>query len=90
MTALSKRALACVDLMKTGAYWRYALETQFRGGEKFTPRLRVKGQVVPGYGMKTFFEMKDADLFVQRDCPRSSTWPQEYVLKAQPQEAVTC
>ncbi len=77
---LSKRAVACVSLMKEGAYWRHALESSYRGGEKFHHRLKLKGFVVSGFGSKTFFELEKAGLLKWMECPKSSTWPSEYIL----------
>lgn len=80
--ALSARAEKAVEILKAGGYFRKALETQYKGGDKFMMRLRnAKGQVVKGYGFQTFFELQDASMLAWRECASSSAWPEEYQLK---------
>jgi len=78
---MKAKAQKALEVLEAGGYWRKQLETQWRGGEKFVTRLRsAEGRVVPGFGFKTFCEHEDAGLLFQRDCPASSTWPQEWAL----------
>jgi hypothetical protein len=79
MDGRAKKALA---VLEAGGYFRKALETQWRGGEKFAMRLRnANGHVVAGYGFKTFYALEDAGLLQQRDCAPSSVWPSEWVAR---------
>lgn len=79
MNARYEKAL---NVLKNGGYFRRQLESQYRGGEKFVARLRDKsGAVVKGVGEKTYYEFVNAGLLQWRDCPKSSVWPEEYVLK---------
>lgn len=78
---LSKRALKALEILGAGGYFREALETQFRGGEKFEVRLRSAGGAkVKGFGWKCRKELLDAGLLRWRECPRGSTFPTEHVL----------
>ena len=88
MTGLSKRALAAVELMKAGAYWRCALEASKPGwGEKFRYRLRTRGAPIAGYGFAVWHELEKAGLLTRRECASSSTYPTEWALKAEAAEA---
>ncbi len=79
---LSKRALKAQAVLKAGGYFRNQLERTYHGGEQFTTRLRDHlGQVVPGYGFKTHLELEKAGVLRTRDCPRSTVWPTEWVLR---------
>jgi hypothetical protein len=79
---MKAKATKALDILKAGGYWRKQLETQWRGGEKFVTRLRdANGRIVPGFGIKTFFEHQDAGVIQSRDCPSSSVWPQEWQLR---------
>lgn len=80
---LSKRAKLALDVLADGGYFRHALETNnYNGREQFITRLLDrKGHVVRGIGFKTRCELEDNDFLVQRDCPTSTTWPTEYILK---------
>jgi hypothetical protein len=81
MSARTEKALA---VLKAGGYFRKALETQYKGGEKFMMRLRDStGAVVKGVGFQTFFELKDLGMLERRECVRSSAYPEEYALKAE-------
>lgn len=80
---LSKRAEKALEILKAGGKFRKALETEFRGGEKFHMRLRDEnGQVVKGIGFQTFYELIDAGkLSYQHPYnSKSSAWPQEWIL----------
>lgn len=77
-----KRTELALSTLRSGGYFRKALETQYRGGEKFCMRLRTaSGSVVKGVGFKTFFELES--MLVSRPCAKSSTWPTEYILKGE-------
>ena len=77
---MNRRTEQALQTLKAGGFFRQQLETQYRGGEKFTTRLRdAAGQVVKGVGFKTFYEL-EAQLCT-RDCPRSTVWPTEWVLR---------
>lgn len=79
MKAKAQKALA---ILEAGGYWRKQLETQWRGGEKFVTRLRdASGRVVPGFGIKTFFEHEHANILTSKECSLSSVWPQEWKLR---------
>lgn len=83
---LSSRAQQAVEVLKAGGKFRKALETQYRGGEKFQMRLRdAQGRVVKGFGFQTFYELVDARLlaYVHAHDSVSSVWPQEWVLCAE-------
>lgn len=80
---LSKRAAKALEVLEAGGKFRKALETQFRGGEKFEMRLKdAQGQVVKGIGYQTFYELIDAGklTYVHPHDARSSAWPQEWIL----------
>lgn len=88
MVKLSKRAQNAIKLMNDGAYWRKQLETvrlgpsRFSFGEKFKRRLRnANGHPIKGFSDKTFFELEKAGLLQWRECPTSSVWPEEHILK---------
>jgi hypothetical protein len=79
---MKARTLKAIEVLKAGGYFREALETQHRGGEKFTVRLRnAEGKVVPGFGFATRQELMKAEMLEWRESARSSTWPTEHVLK---------
>lgn len=76
------RKEAALAVLADGGYFREALESSYRGGEKFNMRLRsASGSVVNGFGYKTYYELKEAGLLRYRSCSKSSVWPSEYVLK---------
>ena len=78
---LSTRATKAIEILKAGGYFRKALETQYRGGEKFTTRLRYhNGQVAKGFGFQTEAELSKAGWLQRKDCAQSSTWPTESEL----------
>jgi hypothetical protein len=80
---LSSRAQKALEVLKAGGKFRKALETQFKGGEKFAMRLRdAQGQIVKGVGFQTFYELVDAGTlsFQRAHDSVSSAWPQEWVL----------
>jgi hypothetical protein len=77
---MSRKDMAIATL-DAGGYFRKALETGYRGAEKFEMRLRTaSGSIVKGVGFKTFLELKDADLLKSRPCAKSSTWASEWIL----------
>lgn len=79
--AISKRAERAIEVLKSGGYFRYALERHYHGGEKFKMRLRsATGQVIAGVGHAACHELRAKGLLRQRSCPVSSTWPQEWEL----------
>jgi len=81
---MSARTEKALEVLEAGGYFRKALETQYKGGEKFMMRLRDStGAVVKGVGFQTFFELKDLGKLQYRECVRSSAYPEEYVLKAE-------
>lgn len=68
-----------LEVLKAGGYFRKALETQYRGGEKFEMRLRnAQGEVVKGFGYATFYALEKS--LKNRACQSSSVWPQEWEL----------
>ncbi len=78
---LSKREQLALAVLQGGGYFRKQLERTFQGREQFKTRLRNKaGAVVRGVGSATLYRFKDAGMLQSRDCPRSSVWPEEYVL----------
>lgn len=78
---MMKRSEMALSVLRSGGYFRKALETQYRGGEKFVMRLRsASGAVVKGVGFKTFCELSAKGLLVSRSCAKSSTWPEEWEL----------
>ena len=82
MTKLGKKARTALEILQEGGYWRSQLETGYMGREQFVTRLRNKdGYTVPGFGIKTKFEMEDAGLLTTREVRSSSTWPTEWVLR---------
>jgi hypothetical protein len=92
MEKLSARAEQALKVLEAGGKFRKALETQYRGGEKFVTRLRdAKGQIVKGVGYQTFQELIAARklAYVHPDDARSSVWPQEWVLCVDGLVAVT-
>jgi hypothetical protein len=83
MEKLSARAEQALKVLEAGGKFRKALETQYRGGEKFVTRLRdAQGQIVKGVGYQTFQELITAGkLAYQRPYDAvGSAWPQEWVL----------
>lgn len=78
---MSKRSELALEVLASGGYFRKALESSYRGGEKFETRLRTSsGSVVAGVGYKTWLELSKAGRLASRACARSSTWPEEWVL----------
>ena len=78
---MKTRTVKAIEVLKAGGYFREQLETQYRGGEKFTVRLRdAAGKVVAGFGYATRAELIAAGLIISRACARSSLWPTEHVL----------
>lgn len=76
---MSKRTETAIEVLKSGGYFRYALERSYQGGEKFKMRLRTaNGSVVKGVGYQSKAELESK--LVSRPCASSSTWPQEWVL----------
>lgn len=89
---LSKRAEQALEVLKAGGKFRKALETQYRGGEKFAMHLYdAGGKVVKGFGFQTFYELIDAKklTYVHPYDARSSAWPQEWFLCGEGQAATT-
>ena len=78
---LTARAEKAWKVLEQGGYFRHALETNsYTGREQFRTRLFNKDRrAVRGIGIQTRFELEDAGLLKQRNCPPSSTWPTEYV-----------
>jgi hypothetical protein len=80
---MATREAKAIEVLKAGGCFRYALERNFRGHEKFVMRLRTAGgAVVKGIGYATQRAFLEAGMLVRRECARSSTWPQEWVLAA--------
>lgn len=78
---LNKREALALEVLQDGGYFRKQLETGYMGREQFRTRLRDKaGRVVRGVGVSTLFKFQDAGIVQSRECPRSSVWPEEYVL----------
>lgn len=78
---MTPRAIKALEVLNNGGYFRKALETQYRGGEKFEYRLREKnGMVVRGIGFATHYELLKAGYLTNRACERSTVWPEEWVL----------
>ena len=76
---MSKRTETAIEVLKSGGYFRYALERHYHGGEKFKMRLRdAHGHVVKGVGYQSKRDLEN--MLVSRPCAPSSTWPQEWVL----------
>jgi hypothetical protein len=76
---MSKRTETAIEVLKSGGYFRYALERSYQGGEKFKMRLRAaNGAVVKGVGYQTKTELETR--LTRRACAPSSTWPQEWAL----------
>ena len=77
--AKAKRALA---ILKEGGFFRKMLHTQYRGGEKFETHFHEKnGGIVPGIGIKTYFELDDAGYLISRSgIPRGTDFRSEYLL----------
>lgn len=80
---LSKRAEKAWGILDDGGFFRHALEmNRYTGREQFQTRLYDNNrQIVKGIGIKTRFELEDAGLLQTRECPKSSTWPTEYVAR---------
>lgn len=79
---MTPRAEKALEVLRNGGYFRRALETQSRGGEKFAYRLRDKtGAIVKGIGFATYNELDKAGMLSYRPCARSSVWPTEWVLR---------
>lgn len=77
MTGRAKRAL---EVLRAGGFFRRALERGWHG-EKFAVRLYSSaGRRVEGVGHAAHRELADAGMLTTRPCPRSSTWPTEWVL----------
>ena len=84
MAELSKRAKTCEGLMMQGAYWRRQLETHYKGGEKFTYRLKsFNGHIIPGFSFQTWNELEAAGKLAHKECSSSSVWPTEWALKVE-------
>lgn len=77
---MSKRTETAIEVLKSGGYFRYALESSYTGGEKFKMRLRTaSGAVVKGVGYHSKRELES--LLARRTCAPSTLWPQEWILK---------
>lgn len=77
----TKRDQLALDTLKTGGYFRKALEAGFQGREQFETRLRSKdGKVVKGVGFKTWMKFEDSGMLKLRPCHSGSTWPTEWSL----------
>ena len=74
------RTQQAIEVLSAGGFFRKALETQYRGGEKFAYRLHdATGAIIKGVGFVTFTELESQ--LMTRDCARSSVWPTEWVLR---------
>lgn len=79
---MSPRARKALEVLQAGGYFRDQLESTYRCGEQFKMRLRdARGNVVPGFSRKTFWELESAQMLQGRPCGLSSVWPSEYVLR---------
>lgn len=79
---MTKRIQEAVEVLRAGGYWRKALETEYRGGEKFHTRLRANGgTAVKGFGLKCHAAMVAAGMLQRRECCTTSCWPEEWVLQ---------
>lgn len=68
-----------LETLKTGGYFRKALESSYKGGEKFATRLyTMSGEVVKGIGAVTFYNLLDAGNLKARECVSSSAYAQEW------------
>ena len=79
---LSSRGRKAIEVLMSGGFFRKQLVRQYRGGEQFETRLRnADGTVAKGFGIKTFFELDDADMLARRECLAGSCWATEYELE---------
>jgi hypothetical protein len=83
MRKLSRRAERALEILEDGGYFRHALETNYHTRrEQFQTRLYDRDRnVVKGFSFKAHQELQDNGLLAIRECPKSSTWPTEYVAK---------
>lgn len=85
-TKLTKRAQSAVEILRNGGFFRKALESQYKGGEKFKTRLYAAGSTpwprfaVKGFGYQTWQELLGAGILQSRPCSPSSVWPEEWSL----------
>ena len=74
------RAQRVLDVCKAGGKVRYALESSYRGGEKFQTRVYdASGFVVPGLGYKSAAACIARGLLKSSPCSSSSAYASEYV-----------
>ncbi len=79
---MGKREATAIEVLKSGGYFRKALERTYMG-EKFVTRLRTAGGgVVPGVGFATFAKLWEEGKLRSRECAKGSTWPREYAWGA--------
>lgn len=77
--APNARNIKALEVLMAGGYFRHALESNFRGHEKFVTRLYTStGSVVPGVGYATRKELAPV---LQSQSFRSSVWPTECRLR---------
>ena len=82
---LGSKARQVVEVCKAGGFARYALETQWRGGEKFETRVfDSQRQRVAGLGYKAVHDAIALGFLESRPVPRGSTWAQEWVASSKP------
>lgn len=78
---LSSRAQKAIQVMRTGGYFRRALEPYYKGGEKFKTWLYNANRTRhPGVGYQTWQELIGYGIIASRYCAPSSTWPEEWSL----------
>lgn len=76
---MNKREQQAIEVLKSGGYFRRALATQWRGGEKFETHLyAANGLKVPGIGYQTKVNLES--MLRSRECARSTVWTTEWVI----------
>ncbi len=75
---MNKRTETAIEVLKNGGCFRYALERNYHGHEKFKMRLlNAQGRVVKGVGFATKEELNGSLQY--RHVGVTSTWAQEWV-----------
>lgn len=78
---MDKRTETAIEVLKAGGYFRNALEWTWRR-EQFKTRLRTAdGQIVKGVGEATRHALEVAGKLQRRECAKSSTYGQEWILR---------
>lgn len=82
MTTTTKRDAAALETLSNGGFFRYALERNYRGIEKFTARLFAGfRRPVKGVGYATLRAFEADGLIVRRECFVGSAWAQEWEME---------